>query len=136
VVRASGDPRVKNQQRTVRNKLLQGLVVFSECGIRLNIQPLMSGFTYHRENSHHRGYHDCPYIGQNVRAEIINTEVAELICSIHIPGNWEPIVPQMLNEQRNQVDLEAEHKEIRGMLRLIRKNFECGLYVGSEYQYW
>jgi hypothetical protein len=57
----------------------------------------MSGFTYLRENSHHRGYYDCPYIGQSVRAEIINTEVAELIRSIHIPGNWEPIVPQMLN---------------------------------------
>jgi hypothetical protein len=50
--------------------------------------------------------------------------------------NWEPIVRQMLNEQRTQVDPEAERKEIRGVLRLMRDNFERGLYEGEEYQYW
>jgi len=86
--------------------------------------------------THLRGYHDCPYIGQSVRAEIIDAQVAELDRSIHPPENWEPIVRQMLNEQRAQVDPEADRKEIRGMLRLMRENFERGLYEGEEYQYW
>ena len=43
---------------------------------------------------------------------------------------------QMLNEQRDQVDPEAERKEILGMLRLMRENFERRLYEGEEYQYW
>ena len=43
---------------------------------------------------------------------------------------------QMLNEQRAQVDPEAERKEIRGTLRLMRENFERGLYEEEEYQYW
>ena len=42
----------------------------------------------------------------------------------------------MLNDQRDQVDPEAERKEIRGTLRLMRENFERGLYEGEEYQYW
>jgi hypothetical protein len=50
--------------------------------------------------------------------------------------DWEPIVRQMLNEQRTQVDPEAERKEIRGVLRLMRENFERWLYQGEEYQYW
>ena len=127
---------VKSIKKTVRINLLQGLVVCSYCGRRLNIQTPKNCATYYRENSHHRGYHDCPYIGQSVRAETIDAQVAELIRSIHLPENWEPIVRLMLNEQRDQVDPEAERKEIRGMLRLMRENFERGLYEGEEYQYW
>jgi hypothetical protein len=42
----------------------------------------------------------------------------------------------MLDVQREQADPESERKEIRGMLRLMRDNFERGLYEGEEYQYW
>ncbi|MCL4559790.1 MAG: recombinase family protein [Chloroflexi bacterium] len=135
-VRASRRVNVKSIMKTVRINLLQGLVVCSHCGRRLNIQTPKNCATYYRENSHHRGYHDCPYIGQSVRAEVIDTQVADLIRSIHLPDNWEPIVRQMLNEQRDQVDPEAERKEIRGTLRLMRENFERGLYEEEEYQYW
>jgi hypothetical protein len=82
---------------------------------------------YYQENSHHRGHHDCSCIGQSVRAEIIDAQVAELIRSIHLPDNWKPIVRQMRNEQRDQVNPEAERKEIRAMLRLMRDNFERSL---------
>jgi len=68
-----------------------------------------------------------------VRAELIDAQVAELIQSIHLPENWEPIVRQMLDNQRERTDPEAERKEIRGMLRLMRDNFERGLYEGEEY---
>ena len=73
---------------------------------------------------------------QSVRAELIDDQAADLIRSIHLPDNWEPIVRQMLHVQRDQVDPEAERKHIRGMLRLMRENFERGLYEGEEYQYW
>jgi hypothetical protein len=42
----------------------------------------------------------------------------------------------MLDEQHGRADPETERKEIRGMLRLMRDNFERGLYEGEEYQYW
>jgi hypothetical protein len=42
----------------------------------------------------------------------------------------------MVEDQREKVDPEAERKEIRGMLRLMRENFEHGLYEGEEYQFW
>jgi hypothetical protein len=45
-------------------------------------------------------------------------------------------VRQMLDGQRERVNPEAERKDIRGMLRLMRENFERGLYEGEEYQYW
>lgn len=70
-----------------------------------------------------------------MRAEIIDAQVADLIRSVRLPENWEPIVRQMLNEQRDQVDPEAERKEIRSQLRLMRENYERGLYEGEEYQY-
>jgi hypothetical protein len=56
--------------------------------------------------------------------------------SIRLLENWEPIVRQVLEDQRGQSDPEAERKDIRGMLRLMRENFERGLYEGEEYQYW
>jgi hypothetical protein len=135
-VRATRRVNVKSIMKTVRINLLQGLVVCSHCGRRLNIQTPKNCGTYYRENSHHRGYHDCPYIGQSVRAEVIDAQVADLIRSIHLPDNWEPIVRQMLHEQRDRVDPEAERKEIRSTMRLMRENFERGLYEGEEYQYW
>src|SRR4030042_1454275 len=122
--------------KTVPINLLQGLVVCSHCGSRLHIQTPKNCATYYREDSHYRGYHDCPYIGQSVRAEVIDAQVADLIRSIHLPENWEPIVRQMLDEQRIQVDPEAERKEIRAALRLLRENYEHGLYEEEEYQYW
>jgi hypothetical protein len=45
-------------------------------------------------------------------------------------------VRQMLENQRERADPEAERKEIRSMLRLMRDNFERGLYEDEEYQYW
>jgi hypothetical protein len=60
----------------------------------------------------------------------------ELVWSIRLPDNYEPIVRQMLNEQRTQVDPETERKEIRSMLRLMRDNYERGMYEREEYQYW
>ena len=71
-----------------------------------------------------------------MHADLIDDQAAELIRSIHLPDNWELIVRQRLNEQRAQVDPEAELKEIRGKLHLIRENFERGLYEEEEYQYW
>ena len=41
----------------------------------------------------------------------------------------------MLDNQRERADPEAERKEIRSLLRLMRDNFERGLYEGEEYQY-
>ncbi len=40
----------------------------------------------------------------------------------------------MMNRMRP--DPETERKEIRSMLRLMRDNYERGLYEGEEYQYW
>ena len=67
---------------------------------------------------------------------MIDTQAADLIRSIHLSENWDPIARQMIDAQREKADPEAERKEIRGMLRMIRENFEHGLYEGEEYQYW
>jgi hypothetical protein len=40
--------------------LLQGLAVCAHCGRRLRIQTPKNCPTYYREDSHLRGYHDCP----------------------------------------------------------------------------
>jgi site-specific DNA recombinase len=135
-MRSSRRATVKTIKKTVRVNLLQGLVVCANCGRRLRIQTPKNCPTYYREESHLRGYHDCPHIGQSMRADLIDDQVAELIRSIHLPENWEPIVRRMLDNQRDRADPEAERKEIRGMLRLMRDNFERGLYEGEEYQYW
>jgi hypothetical protein len=135
-VRTSRWVTVKSAKKTVRGNLLQGLVVCSHCGRRLNIQTPKNCATYYRENSHHRRYHDCPYIGQSVRAVTIDAQVAELIRSIHLLENWEPIARQMLHEQRDQFYPEAERKEIRGMLQLMSENYERGQYESEECQYW
>jgi hypothetical protein len=51
-------------------------------------------------------------------------------------GQHEPVFRQMLDDQRGRADPETERKEIRGMLRLMRDNFERRLYEGEDYQYW
>ena len=135
-IRSSRRVTVKTIKKTVRINFLQGLVICSQCGRRLRIQTPSHCPTYYREESHLRGYHDCPHIGQSVHAELIDTQVADLIQSIRLPENWEPIVRQMLEDQRGRVDPEAECKDIRGVLRLMRENFEQKLYEGEEYQYW
>jgi site-specific DNA recombinase len=135
-MRASRRTIVKTIKRTVRLNLLQSLVVCTHCGRRLRVQTPRNLQPYYREESHLRGYQDCPSIKKSVRAELIDDQIAELIQSIHLPENWEPVVRQMLDKQRDGANPEAERKEIRGMIRLMRDNFERGLYEGEEYQYW
>ena len=134
--RANRRATVKTIKKTVRINLLQGLVVCSQCGRRLRIQTPRHCPTYYREDSHLRGYHDCSYIGQSVHAETIDAQVADLIRSIHLPDNWDPIIRQMIEAQQSTADPEVERKEIRNSLRLMRENYERGLYEGEEYQYW
>jgi site-specific DNA recombinase len=78
-IRSSRRMTVKTIKKTVRVNLLQGLVVCIHCGRRLRIQTPKNCPTYYREESHLRGYRDCPCIGQSVRAESIDAQVARLI---------------------------------------------------------
>ena len=43
---------------------------------------------------------------------------------------------KLLHDEQSGPDPEAERKEIRTMLGLMRDNYERGLYEGEEYQYW
>jgi hypothetical protein len=135
-VRASRWATVKSIKKTVRINLLQGLVVCTNCGRRLRIQTPKNCSTYYREESHMSGYHDCPYTGQSVRAELIDAQIAELIQSIRLPSDWEQIIRNAFQAQKGAPDPDVERKEIRNTLRLMRENFERGLYAGEEYQYW
>ena len=135
-VRASRRVEVDTQQKTVRINLLQGLVVCARCGRRLRIQTPKRGPTYYREDSHLRGYRDCSDISQCVRAEAIDTQVGELVQSLKLPANWEDAVRRLCQQQRDGPDPETERRDIRNTIRLMRENYERGLYEGEEYQYW
>jgi site-specific DNA recombinase len=134
--RASRRKTVKTIKKTSRINILQGLVVCAYCGRRLRVQTPKNYATYYREDSHLRGYRDCPYSGQSIRAEDIDEQVAELIQLIRLPADWESMVRKLLEAQHDGTDPETERKEIRGVLRLMRENFEHGLYEGEEYIYW
>ena len=59
-----------------------------------------------------------------------------LIKSLKLPPSWEEDVRRLLRDEKDGPDPEAERKEIRNMLRLMRNNYERGLYEEEEYQYW
>ncbi len=43
---------------------------------------------------------------------------------------------KLLDDAQERPDPERERKEISTMLRMMRDNYERGLYEGEEYQYW
>ena len=135
-VRASRRINVKTQQKTVRIHLLQGLAVCSRCERKLRIQTPKKGPTYYREDSHLRGYRDCSDISQSVRAKVIDEQVAELVKSLKLSADWEESVRRLTRQQDVGPDPETERKDIRNTIRLIRENYERGLYEGEEYIYW
>jgi hypothetical protein len=127
---------INTNQKTVHVNLLQGLVVCAHCGRRLRIQSHPHGLTYYREESRLSGYRDCAVTGQSVRAETIDAQVGELVQILKLPANWEESVRSLCRQQNDGPDPEAERKDIHSMLRLMRENYERGLYEGEEYQYW
>jgi len=135
-VSASRRVEVNTQQKIVRINLLQGLVVCARCGRRLRIQTPKRGPTYYREDSHLHGYRDCSDISQCVRTEAIDTQVGELVQSLKLPSNWEDAVRHICQQQRKGPDPETERRDINNTIRLMRENYERGLYEGEEYQYW
>jgi hypothetical protein len=66
----------------------------------------------------------------------LDQQVAALIQSVRLPATWEQDVRKLLRDEMESPDPEEERKEIRSMLRLMRDNYERGLYEGEEYQYW
>jgi len=135
-VRVTRRRLIKTIQKAARVHLLQSLAVCAHCGRRLRIQTSKNYNTYYRENSHFRGYNDCPYSGQSIHANIVDQQIAVLIQSLKLTLTWEQDVRRLLQADQNGPDPETERKEIRNMLRLIRENYERGLYEGEEYQYW
>jgi len=61
---------------------------------------------------------------------------AALIQSLKLTATWEEDVRKLVHDERDGPDPETERKEIRTMLRLMRDNYERGMYEGEEYQYW
>jgi hypothetical protein len=62
--------------------------------------------------------------------------LAELIQSLKLTVTWEEDVRKLLHDEQSGPEPEPERKEICSMLRLMRENYERGLYEGEEYQYW
>jgi len=120
----------------VRVHLLQGLAVCAHCGRRLRIQTPKNFPTYYREDSHLRGYHDCPFSGQSIHADKLDEQVDALIQSLKLTATWEEDVRKLVHDERDRPYPETERKEIRIMLRLMRDNYERGMYEWEEYQYW
>ncbi|HWQ85000.1 MAG TPA: recombinase family protein, partial [Anaerolineales bacterium] len=135
-LRASRRVVPKTGQKAARVHLLQSLAVCAYCGRRLRIQTPKNFPTYYREDSHLRGYHDCPFSGQSIHADKLDEQVAELIQALKLTATWEEDVRKLLHEEQDRPDPETERKEIRSMLRLMRDNYERGMYEGEEYQYW
>jgi len=135
-LRASRRVVPKPGQKAARVHLLQSLAVCAHCGRRLRIQTPKNYPTYYREDSHLRGYYDCPYSGQSIHADELDKQVAALIQSLKLTPTWEQDVRKLLQDEQDKPDPETERKEIRGVLRLMRDNYERGLYEGEEYQYW
>jgi hypothetical protein len=135
-VRLSRRVHVKTKQKTVRVNLLQGLAVCARCERKLRIQTPKKGPTYYREDSHLRGYRDCMDISQSVRASVIDEQVAELVKSLKLSSDWDESVRRLTKRQEDAPDPETERKEIRTTIRLMRENYERGLYEGEEYIYW
>jgi site-specific DNA recombinase len=135
-LRASRRVVPKPGQKAARVHLLQSLAVCAHCGRRLRVQTPKNYPTYYREDSHLRGYHDCPYSGQSIHADKLDEQVAALIQSLRLTATWEEDVRKLLHEEQDRPDPETERKEIRSMLRLMRDNYERGMYEGGEYQYW
>ena len=67
---------------------------------------------------------------------MICAQVAAVVQSLKLTANWEQEVRQLLHEDQDGADPEAERKEIRAMLRMMRENYEHSLYEGEEFQYW
>jgi site-specific DNA recombinase len=135
-VRTNRRIKVKTVRETKRVYLLQGLLVCSACGRRLWAQTPKSGPAYYRESSDLRGYDDCPHLGRSVHSELIDTQIAELIESIHLPDNWEQLLHRAMEIRCQDGDSEIERKEIENQLCHMKKNYEYGLYDGEEKQYW
>ena len=135
-IRKSRKVTVKTEQKAARVHLLQSLAVCAHCGRRLRIQTPKNFPTYYREDSHLRGYYDCPYSGQSIHADDLDGQIAALVKSLKLTATWEEDVRKLLQTDQEGPDPEAERKDIRGTLRLMRDNYERGLYEGEEFQYW
>jgi len=133
-VRASRRVIPKPGQKAARVHLLQSLAVCAHCGRRLRVQTPKNYPTYYREDSHLRGYYDCPYSGQSIHADNLDEQVAALIQSLKLTPTWEEDVRKLLHDEQDRPYPEVERKEIRAMLRLMRDSYERGLYEGEEYQ--
>jgi hypothetical protein len=79
--------------------------------------------------------HICADISQSMRAAMIGEKVAELVKSLKLSAYWEQSVRRPTQSLDDGPNPETERKEIHNTIRLIRENYERGLYEAEEYIY-
>ena len=100
-------------EMAARVHLLQSLAVCAHCGRRLRVQTPKNYPTYYREDSHLRGYYDCPYSGQSIHADRLDEQVAALIQSLKLTPTWEEDVRKLLHDEQDRPDPESERRPKR-----------------------
>jgi hypothetical protein len=77
--------------------------------------------------------HICADISQSMRAAMIGEKVAELVKSLKLSAYWEQSVRRPTQSLDDGPNPETERKEIHNTIRLIRENYERGLYSRGVY---
>jgi site-specific DNA recombinase len=119
--------------RRGRVYLLSGLVYCDACNEALRCQSTGSGYLYYRHTTRERGL-SCPAKAQSVRAEVVDEQVAKVVCGFELPDAWKEYVLEELNATQEHQDLEAERKRLESRLkRLARAYIDAGMSE-AEYQ--
>jgi DNA invertase Pin-like site-specific DNA recombinase len=133
-VRAEKTAGKKRSHPTDHVYLLQSLVACSHCGVNMRVQSSALGYSYYVDPAKDRGVH-CTATPRSIRAEIIDSQIAELVTRIELPEDWQAELQAMLQEDLRQSAAERERREIQSRLKRMRESYNYGLYEGEEGKY-
>jgi len=119
--------------RHSRIYLLSGLVYCDACNEPLRCQSSGTGHLYYRHTTRERGL-SCPAKAGSVRTEVVDEQIARIVCGFELPDAWKEYVLEELNATQEHRDLEAERKRLESRLkRLAQAYIDAGM-TESDYQ--
>ena len=118
-------------QAQVRTYLLGQLVHCHVCNRRLRSQHSRR-YSYYREMSNARGYHDCPNARIGARAEPLHAQMHALVRALHLPEDWQAEIRAKLGEDEAAVQLRRQRQRLIAERRRLKRDRQRGVYDEDE----
>lgn len=109
------------REHTARTYLLRGLARCVQCGHVMWCTPGSSGRSRRYRDASRLKQQRCSTRFESVDAELLEAQVARLVCQMRLPADWQRRLDEMLAAAPDQLEAQARRRSIRARMERLQE---------------